>query len=79
MGELADRFRLTMDTDVSQGISLHLSKDKVISFTKFMRGVYYYDTKNNHSNVNEVNNYSLCWFTVESVLEHVIPMGLIFV
>ena len=45
MGELADRFRLTMDTDVSQGISFHLNKDKVISFTKFMRRVYYYDTK----------------------------------
>ena len=57
LADISEKFRVTMDTNVSQSIVVHLNDHQSISFNKYGSGLYFYDTAVT-VNDPDVNHYS---------------------
>lgn len=55
--EVANKFRITMDTVKERAMCIHIDKHRVLKFTECLEGLYYFDTStiaNNDTNTNVV-------------------------
>lgn len=57
LSEVANVYRITMDTSTSPSITVHLTDDKQLVFTQCGSGLYYYDTTEDKIK-SKVTNYS---------------------
>ena len=58
LSEVAAKYRITMDTDASPSIRVHLDYDHVVIFEQCGSGLYFYDTANTDNTKHLVSKYS---------------------
>ena len=56
--DVANSFKISMDTTKERAMLVHVSEDNIIRFTKCGNGLYYFDTSTIRNTNNNVTEYS---------------------